>query len=753
MFLSFILIFNFLFTEHYLSAAEVVQVFDDAIKMSEVIDDNGNYATLLNNGEIVISDKNNKPVSHISRNASSIKVIGKGKLAVAGSGNIFLYNINDTNKQNPVQLYHTINTQLTITALTYQGDWIFFGTNTGGTFKVRMNETIIHPIPGACKTQITLLEIKNDMLVVCSLAEFTKLINLKSGFCEGLLVPGNDSKTVLTPVRALAFEPGYYSMNLAVAQGNDVLIYDASANGDSSIKRLPKKRYDLGAPVMSVGYNGTRFIMAGMYNNSVKLIDAERTDNRGNHVILTRTGYTAGSVMTLMTQTSGAILAGAGRNLYMEASSGSGKIIPVNTTDIKKSVYITLILKYEDEYKTEIKKEFRFPDYYNSNAWTVPEGTASISTSTQNVVIENEKLTIEGATPVSVNLRIIEREEPEKPRPIAVRIPDLPLIPANFIERSGRYSVSLHKNQLLVWEKDSCRVIPLPEIPYLVKTDKEKVLAAFTNKLMIYSCSNGAALTTISFADRITHLRYKNDVIAAATTANAVTVIINNKIAAKIPQENDITSIDLSEDGKFVVIAAGRMIRMFETQTGAEVPMHTTPRRAQISHVVFSPPANQHPSARYFLTLTTDGAARLHDISGLDLNEFNLGGQVDYIRFDGTNRLIIKETAKNTVRCVNFITGMNQYTINIEGSVFAVMSEATIAFVNNSGQIVLRKNGGDLAKIGLTQNNKWYFTSLHGDYPVLFRAEQSLIPLFTAEDGRLLSPAEIEIYMTAKLPL
>jgi len=745
--LFIMMILNILFTSHSLAAAEVVQVFDHPIKMGEIIDDK--YANLLENGEIIICNKNNEIVSRINRNASLIKVIDR-KLAVITGENILLYNANDFNKPNP-QPYHTIKTGLTITAITSQGDYIYFGTNAGSTHKIKINETTIHKIPGTCKTEIKALEIKNDMLVVSSLTELPKLISLQSGLLEGLLVSSTDSNNVLNPIRAIAFDPGYWSMNVAVAQGNEILIYDASANGDSSIKRQPQKKYDLGAPVLTVSYNG-RFIWAGLFTGTAKVIDTGRTDNKGNHIILTRTGYTAGSVVSLMAYPGGAIMLGAGRNVYVEASSGAGKLIPVNTTDLKTTRWITLKLKYQDEYNTEIKQEFRFPDYNGSNAWVVPEGTASVSTTDSNVVIEDETLTIDGAAPVSVRLRIIEPEEPEKPRPIVVKVPDLPLIPADFIDYTENYLVSIHsEKQLMLSEKKSCRVIPLSEIPYLARTDRGKVLTVFSNELAVYSCSNGETLFKIPFADKVTRLAYHNDIIAAATAAT-VTVFARDKISAKITLENEITGIDLSGDGKLLLLATGRMIRMFEAQAGTEIPLHAALRRTQIHQIAFSTPAHEYPSARFFIVYSKeDGIARLHDaISGIELKDFNLGRNVNSLRFDGNDRLIIHDT--NTVSCINLSSGTNLYKVDIEGSTFAILPREEItAFVNKSGQIVLRKKGDD-SVIGLTEKNAWYFTA-RGNFPVLFQASEILVPLFTTDDGRPLSHEEIKLYRTAVLPL
>jgi hypothetical protein len=742
------MILNIMFS-HSLAAAEVVQVFDHPIKMGEIIDDK--YANLLENGEIIICNKNNEIISRINRNASLIKVIDKSKLAVISGENILLYNANDFNKPNP-QPYHTIKTTgLTVSAIASQGDYIYFGTSTGSIHKVRINGTTINFIPGACKTEIKALAIKNDMMVVLSLAEHSKLIDLKRGFMEGILVSSTDSNNVLNPVRAIAFDPGYWSMNVAVAQGNEILIYDASANGDSSIKRQPQKKYDLGAPVLTVSYNG-RFIWAGLFTGTAKVIDTGRTDNKGNHIILTRTGYTAGSVVSLMTYPGGAIMLAAGRNVYVEASSGAGKLTLVNTTDLKTTRWITLKLKYQDEYNTEIKQEFRFPDYNGSNAWVVPEGTAFVSTTDSNVVIEDETLTIDGAAPVSVRLRIIESEEPEKPRPIVVKVPDLPLIPADFIDYTEKYLVSIHsEKQLMLSEKKSCRVIPLSEIPYLARTDRGKVLAAFSNELAVYSCSNGGTLFKIPFADKA-RLAYHNDIIAAATAAT-VTVFARDKISAKISLENEITGIDLSGDGKLLLIATGRMIRMFEAQAGTEIPLHAALRRTQIHQIAYSLPAHEYPSARFFIVYSKeDGIARLHDaISGIELKEYNLGRNVNSLRFDGNDRLIIHDTVKNTVSCINLSSGTNLYKVDIEGSAFAILPrEETVAFVNKSGQIVLRKKGDD-SVIGLTEKNAWYFA--RGNFPVLFQASEILVPFFTTDDGRALSHEEIKLYRTAVLPL
>jgi len=749
----FILMLVMLFTSHNLDAAQVVKVFDSPIIMAEIIDDN-NYATLLENGDIAICNRNNEIASRINRNASLIKVINKGKFAVISAENIYLYNANDLNKPNP-QPYHTIRTGLIITAITSQGDWIYFGTNTGSTHKVRVNETTTSLIPGTCKTKITGLAVKNDMLIVTSFAEYPKLINLHTGFSEGILVPGRDSKQVLNPTRAIAFDPGYWSMDVAVAQGNEILIYNASANGDTSIRRLPTRRYDLGAPVLSVGFSGGRFILAGLHNNTAKFIDTQRTDNKGSPVIVARTDYTAGSVITLMARADGGILLGAGRNLYAEASSGAGKITLVTATDLKAARQVTLVLKYDDKDKTEIKKEFRFPPYSNvSNEWVVPEGTALVSTNDPNVVIEIEDktITVDGAVPVSLKLRIIEPEEPEKPKPIVLQVPSLPLIAADFLEYTDKYLVSIHRNQLLVSEKNSCRIIPLSAVPYLAGTDRGKVLTALTNRLSVYSCSNGEALYNIPFADKLTRLAYRNDIIAAATAANTVTVISKDKVTAKITLENEITAIDLTGDGRLILTATGRMFRLFNAQTGEEIPLHATPRRFPITHVAFSAPSHEYPSARYFITVTADGAAKLHDgISGIELKGFNLG-QIDYINFNGTDKLITRDTAKNKVRCINLISGTELYNVDIEGSVFAILPQETAAFVNVSKQTVLRKKGDDSVKIGLTEKNEWYFIS-RGNYPVQFQASESLVPLFTADDGRTLSPEEIKIYKTAALPL
>jgi len=749
------IIINLLFTNFNLVAAEVIKVFEHPVKMFEKLEEN--YVTLLENGEVFVLDRNNETVSRINLNAQIIRALDSEKFAVVTSGDIYFYNIKDIkNIKTLLQPFHKINTKFNITAIANEGQQIYFGTKTGTTHTVRINETTIHSIPGSCKTTIVSLAVKNNMLVVASLAEYPKLVDLKTGFLKCVLIPNRDLKSPIIPTREVIFNPGYWSMDVLLAQGNEILIFDASTDGDSSMKRLPKRRYDLSAPVLTVRFFNGRFICAGLHNNTLKIIDTARTDKKGEHVILTRTGYLAGSVITLMEHPSGAIMLGAGRNIYMEYSNGAGKVTPVNTTTIKAAKWVTLILRYEDQYKTEIKQDFLFPDFYGTNTWTVPEGTASISTTTSNVEIESNILTIEGAVPVSINIKIIEPpDDPEKPQPIIIKVPDLKLIPAEYINFTDKYQVSVHKNTLMVSEKDSCRVISLPEIPYLTKTASGKVLTVFKNKIAIYSCYNGEVLYTIPFSEKVNHLVYSNDTVAAATTANTVTIFDKNKIAAKIILENDIRSMDLSVDGKYLLITIGRMVRQFNAQTGIEIPLHTTPRRTQINNVAFSPPAHEYPSARYFVVYTEDGIAKIHDgISGLELKELNLGSNIDYIKFFETDKLIIHDVSKKTISCINITTGTTQFNVEIEGNIFTVLPDAEIAaFVNKTGQIILKKKSDELFRIGLTEKNAWYFTS-RGDYPVLlFESSESLVPLFTKEDGKSLSREEIKIYRAAKLPL
>jgi len=730
-----------LITIFSVNAEEIVNIADSPVVLIENFGEH--YVVLEAIGRITAYDRNHNKISVIERNATLMKIIDNSRIAAISGGDIYFYK--DILKTPQVE--KIIRTGLEISAIANLSEMLFIGTKSGLMYKMRIDETTPQLMPGAAKTEIINLAAKDGVLVICSEAENPRLIDLNTGFLEAILVPPNNMQNEFVPTKAIAFRPGH-SMELLVAQAHNLFVYDAAVNSNSPIRRLPKNTYNMESPIFSLTYSSDgRFILAGLLNNTAKYIDTGRTDNRGNLVISTRTGFSAGSLVSLISNPAIGVVIAAGRNLYLD-SSGSGRVtLNCESNLISSRNYEFIIENLED--KSVERRNFYFGYYTKSNSMTLPEGTFKISTSDTNVAILNDHITIDGINPVTVNITITEPQTPETPRPVAIKPPALPLRPASLIEYIPEFLVSVHQNILMLTGKNSSRVISLQANPYALKTDAGKVLVGFHDRLVIYSAT-GNILTTVPVSGTAEHLVYKNDVIATAA-GNSAEIFIQGKPAVQIEQESQITSIELSSDGKLLLIAIGRMVRIFETESGNEIPLHTLPGRAAITLSAFSGPTSDYPHGRYF-AVYSGGAVKICDgIGGHELKTINVGS-INFLRFDSFDRLVIHNTARN-IQCVNINSGTTIYETPIAGSVFAILPDETAAYADQSGVIVMRKRSNDIAKIGLTENNAWFFTVRDSSVPEFFQAADSIAAMFTDAAGRLLTPEEITQYKKAQLPL
>jgi len=726
------------------NAAEIACVLDSPV---ELVKEFGEYyAHLEANGRITIRDRNHKVVSTKECNATLMTVLDNSRIAAISVGEISFYKI----QQNSFCLEKTVSTGLEITALTNLGEMLFIGTKTGRMYKMSPDETKPQEMPGSAKTEITGLAVKRSSLIICSLAEDPRLLNLDTGYIETFFVSSNDPQSIFVPTQAIAFKPEYYSMDLLVAQASNVYVYDASVGDNLPVKRLPKSQYNMQSPVFTVSYShDSRFILAGLQNNTAKYIDTARTDNKGNHVVSTRTGFSAGSLVSLISHPNLGIVIGAGKNLYVD-SSGGGKLTLSNESNLTSTYSYEFVIENTEDGSLETRT-FDFGYYSKTRSWILPQGTFKLSSKDANVVIKNNLFTIDGINPVTVSIFITEPSTPEKPRAIVIRPPQIPLRSPDLMEYVQGFIVSAHQNWLKFSGKNSSKIITLQAVPYALRTDAGKALVAFPDRLEIYSCATGDLLNTMTVSGILEHLAYKNEVTATAV-GNKAAIFINGKLTTQIEQETAITSLQLSSDGKVLLIATGRMLREYQTESGNEIPLHTLPGKGAITLTAFSGPAPDYPSARYFAFFSHGDIKLCDGIGGQDLKTISIGN-IDFLRFEGNDKIVFHDITRNTIRCITINSETIVYETTLAGSVFAVLPDEVAAFVDQSGLIVLRKQSDDLAKIGLTESNAWFFTVRDKKVPELFQASDSIAVMFTNETGRLLTQEEVTQYRTAELPI